>query len=83
MNIRTTLIDGDDPMEMEEALTEETQLLVLESPSSVVFHVQDIERAAEAAHKKGALVYIDNTFCTADLPESNRDGSRFCDAYSF
>ena len=64
MNIRTTLIDGDDPMEMEEALTEETQLLVLESPSSVVFHVQDIERAAEAAHKKGALVYIDNTFCT-------------------
>ena len=37
MNIRTTLIDGDDPMEMEEALTEETQLLVLESPSSVVF----------------------------------------------
>ena len=51
-------------MEMEEALTEETQLLVLESPSSVVFHVQDIERAAEAAHKKGALVYIDNTFCT-------------------
>lgn len=55
MNIRTTLIDGDDPMEMEEALTEETQLLVLESPSSVVFHVQDIERAAEAAHKKELL----------------------------
>ena len=52
------MIDGDDPMEMEEALTEETQLLVLESPSSVVFHVQDIERAAEAAHQKKELLSI-------------------------
>lgn len=64
MNVRTTFIDGDDPKEIEEVLEDDTQLLVLESPSSVVFRVQDIKKAAEAAHAKGALVYIDNTFCT-------------------
>lgn len=64
MNVRTTIIDGDDPKEIEEVLEDDTQLLVLESPSSVVFRVQDIKKAAEAAHAKGALVYIDNTFCT-------------------
>ena len=64
MNVRTTFIDGDDPKEIEEVLEDDTQLLMLESPSSVVFRVQDIKKAAEAAHAKGALVYIDNTFCT-------------------
>ena len=64
MNVRTTFIDGDDSKEIEEVLEDDTQLLVLESPSSVVFRVQDIKKAAEAAHAKGALVYIDNTFCT-------------------
>lgn len=64
MNIQTTFIDGDDPKEIEDALQDNTQLLVLESPSSVVFRIQDIRKASEAAHKKGALVYIDNTYCT-------------------
>lgn len=64
MQVETTLVDGEDPEEIRDAMRDNTQLLVLESPSSVVFRIQDIEQAAKAAHEKGALVYIDNTFCT-------------------
>ncbi|MFI3171266.1 MAG: PLP-dependent aspartate aminotransferase family protein [Eubacteriales bacterium] len=64
MNITATFIDGDTTEEFEEAITEKTELVILESPSSVVFSVQDIEKVSELAHAKGALVYIDNSMCT-------------------
>lgn len=64
MNIRTTFIEGNNTEEIINAIQDDTQLVVLESPSSVVFHIQDIEKTAKAAHEKGALVYIDNTYCT-------------------
>ena len=47
-----------------EAFRDHTQLVVLESPSSVVFSVQDIRGVSELAKSRGARVYIDNTFCT-------------------
>lgn len=64
MNIKTTFVEGSRIEEFENALTEKTQLIVLESPSSVVFSVQDIKTVSELARKKGAKVYIDNTYCT-------------------
>ena len=64
LGITTTYVDGDRVEEFEEALTENTQLIVLESPSSVVLTLQDIRGVSEAAKKAGAKVYIDNTFCT-------------------
>ena len=64
MQVETTFIDGDDPAEFEAAMTDHTQLVILESPSSVIFSVQDITAVAEIAHKHNALVYIDNTYCT-------------------
>lgn len=64
MNVETTFISGNSIEEFEEAITENTQLVVLESPSSVVFSIQDIEKVSEIAHKNGAYVYIDNTYCT-------------------
>lgn len=36
----------------------------MESPSSVVYSIQDIRKVSEIAHAKGAYVYIDNTYCT-------------------
>lgn len=64
MNLSTTFVDGSQTEEIINAIREDTQFVVLESPSSVVFHIQDIEKVAKAAHEKGALVYIDNTYCT-------------------
>jgi len=65
-HIGTTLtyVKGNEVSEFEEAITENTGLVILESPSSVVFSLQDIEAVCRIAHERGAKVYIDNTFCT-------------------
>lgn len=59
-----TYVKGNDISDFEEAITESTSLVILESPSSVVFSLQDIEAVCRLAHERGARVYIDNTFCT-------------------
>lgn len=59
-----TYVQGNEVSEFEEAITDKTSLVILESPSSVVFTLQDIEAVCEIAHRRGARVYIDNTFCT-------------------
>lgn len=64
MGITTTYVEGDRLEEFEEAVTDHTHLIVLESPSSAVFSLQDIRGVSEIAKRAGAKVYIDNTFCT-------------------
>ena len=59
-----TYVKGNDVSDFEEAITEQTSLVILESPSSVVFSLQDIEAVSKIAHERGAKVYIDNSFCT-------------------
>lgn len=64
MNITTTYVEGDKLENFEKNVTEKTALIILESPSSVLFSLQDIQGVAQIAKKCGAKVYIDNTFCT-------------------
>ena len=59
-----TYVKGNEISDFEEAITDNTGLVILESPSSVVFSLQDIEAVCKIAHEHGAKVYIDNTFCT-------------------
>lgn len=59
-----TYVKGNELSEFEEAITDKTSFVILESPSSVVFSLQDIENVCKIAHARGAKVYIDNTFCT-------------------
>lgn len=59
-----TYVKGNEVSDFEEAITDNTSLVILESPSSVVFSLQDIEAVCKIAHEHGAKVYIDNTFCT-------------------
>lgn len=65
MNITTTYVEGDRLEEFENAVTDDTDLIILESPSSVIFSLQDIRGVAKIAKSCGARVYIDNTFCTS------------------
>ena len=59
-----TYVKGNEVSDFEETITDNTSLVILESPSSVVFSLQDIEAVCKIAHAHGAKVYIDNTFCT-------------------
>jgi len=44
--------------------TDKTKLVFTESPGSQTFEVQDIPAIAEAAHSRGAVVVMDNTWAT-------------------
>ena len=59
-----TYVKGNDVSDFEEAINDNTSLVILESPSSVVFSLQDVEAVSKIAHAHGAKVYIDNSFCT-------------------
>lgn len=64
LNTTVTFVKGVEVSEFEEAITDKTDLVILESPSSIVFTLQDVEAVSMIAHAHGAKVYIDNTFCT-------------------
>ena len=50
-------------------LDEQTRIVWIESPSNPMLNVVDIRAAAEAAHKVGALLVVDNTFATPYLQQ--------------
>jgi cysteine-S-conjugate beta-lyase len=45
-------------------ITDKTKVVFTESPGSQTFEVQDIPAIAEAAHARGAVVVLDNTWAT-------------------
>lgn len=55
------LVDARTPDAWERAFRPETRLLHVETPSNPTLCVTDLERAAELAHRHGALLTVDNT----------------------
>ena len=62
--IKVTFVSGMDLEELEAAVCEQTDLIYLESPSTYLFLVQNLERIAEIAKKHHAATVIDNTYAT-------------------
>ncbi|RLD24787.1 MAG: cystathionine gamma-lyase [Bacteroidetes bacterium] len=62
--IDITYVSGDDPKQFEQEIRENTSLIYLESPSSVVFSLQDIKAVADLAKANGIKTIIDNTWAT-------------------
>lgn len=50
------------PADVEEALTEHTRLIILESPGSLTFEISDVPAIAALARRRGVLTAIDNTW---------------------
>src|SRR4029077_12048137 len=50
-------------------LGEDVRLVWVETPSNPLLNVVDIRRAAQAAHKAGAILAVDNTFATPYLQQ--------------
>lgn len=57
-------IDIGRPGVLEAALSSKTRLVWIESPTNPRLLVYDIKAIADAAHKAGALLVVDNTFAT-------------------
>jgi len=62
INIR--YVNMQDLDKVEEAVSESTKLVWIESPTNPTLKISDIEAIASIVHKKGALLCVDNTFAT-------------------
>ncbi len=69
MGIATTFVELSDLSAWEQAITPETKLLFLETPSNPLTELVDIAALAEIAHKHGCLLAVDNCLCTPALQQ--------------
>jgi O-succinylhomoserine sulfhydrylase len=65
--LRTTFVDGADTAAWARAVTPETKLLFVETPSNPLTEVADVAALSTIARKAGALLVVDNCFCTPAL----------------
>ena len=63
-NVEVALCDTTDHEMIETEVSKGCTVLYLETPTNPTLKVVDIARLARAAHEKGALVLVDNTFAT-------------------
>ena len=59
-----TLVDGEDLDQWKKAVTKNTKVLFMETPTNPTLQVYDIAAVAEIAHAAGAKLVIDNVFAT-------------------
>ena len=64
-DVQTTFIDGTKIENFENACTERTRLIYLESPNTWTFELQDLEAISSFAKQNGIATIIDNSYCTA------------------
>ena len=62
--VETTIVDGTDLNQWEDALKRPTKCVFVETPSNPGLDIVDIEAVSELAHKAGAKVIVDNVFAT-------------------
>ncbi len=73
-NMEYTLVNGGSVEEISAAIRPDTRLIYLESPSSLVFRMQDLEAIAALARAKGIGTVIDNSYATPLYQQPLRHG---------
>lgn len=62
--VEHTFVDGTDIQKIESAIKPNTRVLMLESPNTMTFELQDLEACAALAKKHGLISVIDNSYCS-------------------
>ena len=65
--VETTLVDATDIEAYRDAVRLNTRLFFIETPSNPLTEVIDIQAVADVAHEAGALLAVDNCFCSPAL----------------
>jgi len=63
-DISHTFVDGTDVANIEAAIQDNTTFLMLESPNSLTYQIQDLKACAELAKKHGITTAIDNSYAS-------------------
>jgi len=62
--VSSTFVDGTDVANFESVLTPQTKLIVLESPNSMTFELQDLAAVAQLAKARGIRTLCDNSYAS-------------------
>lgn len=73
--VDTTWVDPTDNAAWKQAMRQNTKLLFAETPSNPLAEICDIRALADLAHNAGALLAIDNCFCTPALQQPIKLGA--------
>jgi O-succinylhomoserine sulfhydrylase len=65
--VETSFVTATDAQAWKAAMKPTTRLLFLETPSNPMSEIVDIAAMADLAHQHGALLVVDNVFCTPAL----------------
>ena len=72
--VEVTFVQGNDPADFEQARRPNTTLFYLESPSSLLFHQQDLEAVAGIAKANGITTICDNSWASPIFQNPIRHG---------
>lgn len=67
--IQFRFLDMKDPMSVEAAITQNTRMIWVETPTNPVMNIIDIAAIAQIARKNGVLTVVDNTFASSFLQQ--------------
>ena len=73
--ITTTYVDPTDPSAWAAAMQDNTRLLYVETPSNPTAEIADIAALKQVAAARGALLVVDNCFCTPALQRPFEHGA--------
>ncbi|GAA5161396.1 O-succinylhomoserine sulfhydrylase [Viridibacterium curvum] len=73
--VETSYVDADDLAAYEAAMKPTTKLVFVETPSNPLTQLVDIAATAEIAHRGGALLVVDNCFCSPALQQPLKLGA--------
>jgi cystathionine gamma-lyase len=64
LGLSFSYVDTRDPQRIADAMTPATRAILVETPSNPLMRLTDIAAAAELAHRRDALLLVDNTFAS-------------------
>lgn len=67
LDISVTFVHGDSSEEIEQAIRDNTAMIILESPGSATFSLVDLSAVSKLAKSRGIVTYIDNSYCSPIL----------------
>ncbi|MDQ6633135.1 MAG: aminotransferase class V-fold PLP-dependent enzyme, partial [Gemmatimonadota bacterium] len=62
--LRFSYVDTRDPQHVADAMTPETRLVFVETPTNPLMRITDLAAVADIAHRGDALLLVDNTFAS-------------------
>jgi len=73
--VESTYINTTNADAIKKAIRPNTKIVYIETPANPTMDITDIKAAADIAHKAGAVLVVDNTFCSPYLQNPLDDGA--------